>query len=342
MSFIQYIKDKRYFLLLYAGMMGFISMILALSVAPGQVAGSILYIQIVCFAFTTAYLLIGYAYRRSYYRKLQELIDLDREDWSVAAPEPQNSQQRLYLELFAKLRRQHERDLRKLNEEKIDHQEFIMSWIHEVKLPIAASRLLMENSTGETADSLADKLEDELDKIENYVEQALYYSRIDSFSKDYFITEEPLDSIIKTCAKKFAKTFINKQIRIQMEDFRQTIHTDRKWLGFILDQIVANALKYTDEGGNITFTVEEDRKEKRLNIVDTGIGVQPEDLHRVFEKGFTGSIGRSHPKSTGMGLYLANQLAHKLGHNLSIQSEAGTYTKVTIHFPKTDTYHSLL
>ncbi|VTR28276.1 sensor histidine kinase [Actinobacillus pleuropneumoniae] len=216
-----------------------------------------------------------------------------------------------------------------------------MSWIHEVKLPIAASRLLMENSTGETADSLADKLEDELDKIENYVEQALYYSRIDSFSKDYFITEEPLEAIIKTCAKKFAKTFINKQIRFHMEDISQTIHTDRKWLGFILDQIVANALKYTDEGGNITFTVEEDRKEKRLNIVDTGIGIQPEDLHRVFEKGFTGSIGRSHPKSTGMGLYLAKQLAHKLGHHLSIRSEAGRYTTVTIHFPKTDTYYRL-
>lgn len=341
MSFFQYIKDKRYFLLLYAGMMGFISMIVALSVNTGHALGSVLYIQIVCSAFTAAYLLIGYVYRKSYYRKLQELIDLDREDWPVAAPEPQNSQQRLYLELFAKLHRHHERDLRKLNEEKIDHQEFIMSWIHEVKLPIAASRLLMENSTEETADSLADKLEDELDKIENYVEQALYYSRIDSFSKDYFITEEPLEAIIKTCAKKFAKTFINKQIRFHMEDIRQTIHTDRKWLGFILDQIVANALKYTDEGGNITFTVEEDRKEKRLNIVDTGIGIQPEDLHRVFEKGFTGSTGRSHPKSTGMGLYLAKQLAHKLGHHLSIRSEAGRYTSVTIHFPKTDTYYRL-
>lgn len=341
MSFLQYIKDKRYFLLLYAGMMGFISMIIALSVSRGHALDSILYIQIVCFAFTAAYLLIGYVYRRSYYRKLQELIDLDREDWPVAAPEPQNSQQRLYLELFAKLHRHHEGELRKLNEEKIDHQEFIMSWIHEVKLPIAASRLLMDNSMGETADSLADKLEDELDKIENYVEQALYYSRIDSFSKDYFITEEPLEAIIKTCAKKFAKTFINKQIRLHMEDIRQTIHTDRKWLGFILDQIVSNALKYTDEGGNIAFTVEEDRKEKRLNIVDSGIGIQPEDLHRVFEKGFTGSIGRSHPKSTGMGLYLAKQLAHKLGHHLSIRSEAGRHTIVTIHFPKTDTYYRL-
>ncbi|MBU5346173.1 sensor histidine kinase [Paenibacillus lautus] len=342
MSFIQYIKDKRYFLMLYAGMMGFISIIMTLSFNPALVLGNLLYIHIVCFALVAAYLLIGYYYRRSYYRKLQQLIHLDREDWPVVAPEPQNLQQRLYLELFTKLHRQHERDLRKLNEEKIDHQEFILSWIHEVKLPIAASRLLMENSTGETADSLADKLEDELDKIENYVEQALYYSRIDSFSKDYFITEEPLDSIIKTCAKKFAKTFINKRIRFHMEDIRQTVHTDRKWLGFILDQIVANALKYTNEGGTITFTVEEDRQEKRMHIIDSGIGIQPEDLHRVFEKGFTGSIGRSHAKSTGMGLYLANQLVHKLGHHLSIQSEAGAYTKVTIHFPKTDTYHSLL
>ena len=148
MSFFQYIKDKRYFLMLYAGMMGFISIIMTLSFNPALVSGNLLYIHIVCFALVAAYLLIGYYYRRSYYRKLQQLIHLDREDWPVVAPEPQNLQQRLYLELFTKLHRQHERDLRKLNEEKIDHQEFILSWIHEVKSPIAPSRLLMENSTG--------------------------------------------------------------------------------------------------------------------------------------------------------------------------------------------------
>ena len=141
-------KGQTLFLMLYAGMMGFISIIMTLSFNPALVSGNLLYIHIVCFALVTAYLLIGYYYRRSYYRKLQQLIHLDREDWPVVAPEPQNLQQRLYLELFTKLHRQHERDLRKLNEEKIDHQEFILSWIHEVKLPIAASRLLMENSTG--------------------------------------------------------------------------------------------------------------------------------------------------------------------------------------------------
>src|SRR5690606_15001406 len=155
-------------------------------------------------------------------------------------------------------------------------------------------------------------------KIENYVEQALYYSRIDSFSKDYLITEVALDQIVKNSVKKYAKSFINKQIHFHMDDMEQIVHTDSKWLGFIIDQVFSNSLKYTGEGGGISVQFEADRKEKRLLIQDTGIGIKPEDISRVFEKGFTGSIGRNHAKSTGIGLYLAKQMALKLGHDLSI------------------------
>ncbi|KKB34452.1 Phosphate regulon sensor protein PhoR (SphS) [Bacillus thermotolerans] len=199
----------------------------------------------------------------------------------------------------------------------------------------------MENSNGRTVESLVDKFEDELDKIENYVEQALYYSRIDSFSKDYFISEVALDQVVKNSVKKYAKSFINKQIRFHMDDMEQVVHTDSKWLGFIIDQVFSNALKYTDEGGEISVQFKEDRKEKRLLFQDTGIGIKLEDISRVFEKGFTGSIGRSHAKSTGIGLYLAKQMALKLGHDLSIQSEEGKYTRVTIHFPKIRNYYHL-
>ncbi len=120
---------------------------------------------------------------------------------------------------------------------KMDHQDFITSWIHEVKVPIAAGRLLMENSNGRTVEYLVDKFEDELDRIENYVEQALYYSRIDSFSKDYFISEVVLDQVAKNSVKKYAKSFINKQIRFHMNNIEQVVHTDSKWLGFIMDQV---------------------------------------------------------------------------------------------------------
>src|SRR5699024_11947574 len=129
----------------------------------------------------------------------------------------------IYLELLKKVNGMHGDQLQKLYNEKRDHQDFITSWIHEVKVPIAAGRLLMENSNGRTVESLVDKFEDELDKIENYVEQALYYSRIDSFSKDYFISGVVLIQFVKNILRKKAKSFINKQIRFNMTNLEQFI-----------------------------------------------------------------------------------------------------------------------
>ncbi|WP_207654943.1 sensor histidine kinase [Clostridium thermopalmarium] len=228
-----------------------------------------------------------------------------------------------------------------MHNERKDYQDFIISWIHEVKLPITASRMLMKNSTVKTLDYIVDKLEDELNKVDNYVEQALYYSRIGSFSNDYFITEVSLNQIVKESVKKYSKLFIQKRIRLTMLDEEQFVYSDSKWLGFVIDQIVANSLKYTDDGGAISFTFESNSREKQLLIKDTGIGIKPEDINRVFEKGFTGSLQRNHSKSTGIGLYLAKQIALKLGHNLSIQSEEDKYTQVTIHFPKISSYYYL-
>ncbi|OSX89737.1 Phosphate regulon sensor protein PhoR (SphS) [Bacillus mycoides] len=256
--------------------------------------------------------------------------------------EPQNYEQALYVKMIKIVRDNHSKQLQKLIHEKVDHQDFIMSWVHEVKLPIAASNLLIENSTGKTVDFLVDKFEDELNKIDNYVEQALYYSRIDSFSKDYFITDIQLNQIIKESVKKYAKIFITKRIHFHMEEAQKFVQSDSKWLAFIIDQITANALKYVNDGGEIFFGFEEDHKEKRLLIQDTGIGIKQEDIHRVFERGFTGSTGRTHTKSTGMGLYLVKQMVLKLGHDISIQSQEGKYTRVTIHFPKIRNYYHFL
>ncbi len=338
MNFLAYVKDKRYFLCLYAAMMLFISLMILLNVDLHAAAGNLAYINGVCLLMAGLYIVIGYFYRKPFYHELKELAGSDQEQFLAAAPLPQNEEQQLYLNLMRKVYHEHGSALRALQQEIREHQEYIMSWIHEVKLPISASYLIMEDSADKNTDDLIDKLEDEMGKIEHLVEQALYYSRIDSFSRDYFITEMQLEDVIKRSVKKYVKLFINKQIQCHMSDVRQAVHSDVKWLTFILDQIVSNALKYTGEGGGITFSFEEDQAEKRLHIQDTGVGIPPEDLHRVFDKGFTGTIGRNHAKSTGMGLYLAKQLALKLGHHLSIESQEGRYTKVTIHFPKAGNY----
>lgn len=341
MTFIEYMKDKRFFIIFYFTIMSFVSLILIVSDNQQTTLNIIVYTNVSCFFFACLYIIIGYYYRRRFYKQLAELIHGDQEETIALLPETQSYQQKLFLNLIKKILEDHNRQLQTVYDEKRDQNEFIMSWIHEVKLPIAASRLLIENSEGKSIETIVDKFEDELGKIDDYVEQALYYSRSDSFSKDYFITEINANKIIKNSVKKYAKLFINKGIHFNMEDLKQFVQSDSKWLGFVIDQLIANSLKYTDEGGNISILFEEDDKEKRLLVQDNGIGIKPEDINRVFEKGFTGSIGRSHAKSTGMGLYLAKQLAHKLGHDISIESEEKGFTKVTIHFPKIRNYYHL-
>lgn len=341
MNFFHYLKDKRNFFILNMIIMFFVSLMMIVSTDSRNAVSNIVYTNMVIFFIVAIYVIIEYYYNREFYRELNDVVESNHEEFLATLPKPRNDEQLLYLELLKKVNSVHGDQLQKLYNEKMDHQDFITSWIHEVKVPIAAGRLLMENSNGRTVENLVDKFEDELDRIENYVEQALYYSRIDSFSKDYFISEVVLDQVAKNSVKKFAKSFINKQIRFHMDNIEQVVHTDSKWLGFIMDQVFSNSLKYTGEGGEISVQFEEDRKEKRLQIQDTSIGIKPEDISRVFEKGFTGSIGRSHAKSTGLGLYLAKEMALKLGHDLSIHSEDGKYTKVIIHFPKIRNYYHL-
>lgn len=341
MRFFKYVEEKRYFLILFITMMLFVTLMMIVSDNREQLVINILYTNLGCIFLASIYIIIGYFYHNSFYKQLNELLKSDEKEILEAAPKPQNYEQELYMKLLKKVNNNYMDDIEKLHKEKKEHQDFIMSWIHEIKLPITASLLLMRNSTGKTVDYLVDKFEDELLKIENYVEQALYYSRIDSFSKDYFITEISLNRVIRESIKKHSKLFINKHITFTMWDEHQFVQSDSKWLGFIIDQIISNSLKYTNGGGSISFMFEENSKEKLLQIKDTGIGIKPEDIGRVFEKGFTGFTGRNYTQSTGMGLYLAKQMVLKMGHNISIQSEEGIFTRVNIHFPKTSSYYLL-
>lgn len=352
MSFYRYVWDKRFFLLFTILVLMFESLLMYVSGTRESSAtlSNIAYANAGVLFTAIVYLVAGYFYRRPFYRELEAVIRHLTHPPAAGAgtaatvipalPEPQTAGQAVYLELLNQLQRDHAAKLGQLMQEKRSHQDFIMSWIHEVKLPIAASRLVLLHSGGKSVDYIVDKLEDELDKIDHYVEQALYYSRIDSFSRDYLITEIELGSIVKESVKKAAKLFITKRIRFRMEEDPKRVYSDAKWLGYILDQLLSNGVKYTEAGGELSTRFEEDARERRLIVQDTGIGIAPQDLHRVFDKGFTGSNGRTHAKSTGMGLYLAKQMALKLGHDLSIESQEGVYTRVTVHFPKIRTLYT--
>lgn len=336
MHFYQYLKDKRFFIFFYVCTMFIVSLFMIIQ--QSLRIPDILYINVLCGSIAITYIVTGFYYHKEFYQHLTSVTKCNHQDLLAILPKAQTYEQQLFIKLFHKVYKKHLEQLNKLHHDREDYQDFITTWIHEVKVPIAASRLLIESNQDQSIELLIDKLEDELDKIDHYVEQALYYSRIDTFSKDYFIHESTLREVVKESVKKYAKSFINKEIHFHMEDLHQSVKTDSKWLIFIIDQIFSNALKYTEKGDQILAYSEEDPYEKRLLIKDTGMGIKQEDLHRVFEKGFTGSIGRKHSKSTGIGLYLAKKMALKLNHNLTIRSKEEVFTEVIIHFPKIRNY----
>jgi signal transduction histidine kinase len=320
----------------------FISLVIYLDTGFEVSAANLLYINLVSTAFFIFYLVIRYLYYRNYFRAINDIISNERDEIINRLPKSKSYEQVLFHEVLAVLYNEQSAKIQRLHEQKKEYEEFITSWVHQVKTPIAVSRLLIENNSSSPCKDTLDSMEEELDKIENYIEQELYYSKIDDFSKDYLINEIELNKLIKEAVKKQAKTFINKKITIEIENTDLIVTTDKKWLLFILDQVLSNSLKYTFIGGQIRIYGLIEDKVQKLVIEDNGIGIKPEDLDRVFDKGFTGYNGRENYKATGIGLYLSKKLARKLGHHMCVESKYGEYTKLTIIFPKSMDYFEVL
>lgn len=339
MSLKKYLKDKSSYIVFYFLLMTFMSFIIYLDGTIKVHISNIIYINIVGIVFFILYLLIGFIKKKNHYEFAQDILkgkieNLDEYSIVEALPNSTNYDEEVYIELIKILHKIEKDKINKMYKDKKENKEFTLSWVHEIKTPIAASRLILDNSIGKSVDYVVDKIENEIDKIDEFVEQALYYSRAGSFSKDYFVTEFKLEEVIKTSIKKHAKIFINKRINMKMDNLDIYVSSDKKWLLYIVDQILSNALKYTDSEGEILIKAEKNSKESKLIIKDNGTGIRKEDIERVFEKGFTGYNGRENYKSTGLGLYLAKKLSKKLGHNITLKSVLNEYTEVTVHFPK--------
>jgi len=204
-------------------------------------------------------------------------------------------------------------------------EDYFTLWVHQIKTPISAMRLLLQEESNEQKEVLLQ----ELFKIEQYVEMVLSYLRLDSMSADLILKEYSLSDLVRQAVKKYSIIFIHKKIVLNLEEIDCSVLTDEKWLVFVLEQILSNSLKYTGEGGVINIYMSK-TAQKTLIIEDTGIGIRQEDIPRIFEKGFTGYNGRMDKKSTGIGLYLSKQVLNKLSHSISVVSEVGAGTKISI------------
>ena len=215
----------------------------------------------------------------------------------------------------------------------IDYREYIETWVHEIKTPIASTKLIIENNQNE----VTNKIDFQMDKIEGFVEQVLYYSRSNNVSKDYIIKQINLDNVVRNVVKRNYRDFIHKKIKLDIKDINEIVYSDGKWIEFIINQIIGNSIKYSSSKEPMIsiYSVKKDNS-VMLIIEDNGVGIVDKDINRVFEKGFTGENGRRFSKSTGMGLYLCEKLCSKLGLKISIDSEVNKGTKVTIIFPLSD------
>ena len=238
-------------------------------------------------------------------------------------PEPDTMEAAEYQEIIRTLRegqKQLESGMALRYEEMV---EYYTIWAHQIKTPIASMRLTLQNEDSE----LSRRLSEDLLRIEQYVEMVLCYLRLDSSSTDYVFQEYDLDSIVKQAVRKFAGQFIRRKIRLDYQPLHTRVVTDEKWLLFVVEQVLSNALKYTPAAGTVTIDLEEP---KTLCIRDTGMGIAPEDLPRVFEKGYTGYNGRNDKKASGIGLYLCRRICKNLNHVISVDSSLDSGTVVRI------------
>ena len=203
-------------------------------------------------------------------------------------------------------------------------QDFFALWAHQIKTPIAALNLLLQEEEQNVA-----ACRQELFKIESYVEMALNYLRFEEMSNDLVLERNSLEQLVRQVVKKYAAIFIYNHISVELEHLDYTVLTDEKWFCFVLEQILSNALKYTKQG-SVNISAEETEKGLKVLVCDTGIGIKSEDLPRIFEKGFTGYNGRMDKKASGLGLYLCKGVCGKLGHGISVSSKEGEGTTVTL------------
>ena len=235
-----------------------------------------------------------------------------------------------YREMIRLLCEEHAAYQTETNRRYVEMIDYYTVWAHQIKTPIASMRLTLQNEDS----ALARKLTGDLFRVEQYAEMVLTYLRLDAGSTDYVFRTYDLDSIVKDAVKKFSSEFIGRKLRLVYAPLHTAVVTDEKWLSFVIEQVLSNAIKYSRSGQPIVIeTVSEDGVDY-LKIADHGIGIRAEDLSRVFEKGYTGYNGHADKKSTGIGLYLCRLVLTKLGHTIRMESVQGEGTTVWIGFQK--------
>ncbi len=325
MTFLRYTKDRLLKIIVTALLIFFIEGLLF--IFGVNTALSILIGILVIITYVILFLL-DYYRKHQFYKQVSSVMNnLDQLLlMTEIIDKPGFCEGNYFIDYFYEINKAYLEKLNSYKHQFIEFREYIELWCHEIKTPIATSKLILANKSGNN--------KEELDKIEDYVEQVLYYSRSELVEKDYIITDVSLKEVVNEVIKKNKVDLINKKIKVNLFNSDVLVKSDQKWLIFIINQIVNNSIKYMkDKDGTLNIDLTVQKNNVLLSIIDNGIGINEEEIPKVFDKGFTGTNGRLKYRSTGLGLYLCHKLCHKLGLKINIDSKILEYTKVTIIFP---------
>lgn len=277
------------------------------------------------------YFLCHFCYTKKKYEKLERTMDLLNKKYLISevVKNKENYQQQFYMELVRRACKSMLDELNEQEKQNMEYKEYIDSWIHEVKTPITAIQLMCDNERN----TVTDRIKLETKKVEMNIERMLYYSKSGETWKDYVITRHLLRNIVEDSIMKVYQIFIYNGVKIDMQVEEEAVFTDEKWSSFIITQILLNCVQYQrEEKLSIRIYAKKEKEGTSLVIEDNGLGIKPEEINHIFEKGYVGSNGRKNERSSGMGMYICKRLCNKLDIGLQAVSEYGKYTKMILTF----------
>lgn len=336
MGFGAYLADRLVPLAVGAVALAFAALVMTVY---GLDAAAVVFVCGVLVLATLLALVLDWLHRRSFYQRFADALDaLDETYLATELTErPSFLEGQLFYDALDRESKSMRDRIAAARRRSREYREYVETWVHEIKTPIAAARLVARNNPSPATESM----DAELDQIEGYVEQALYYSRGTSLERDFQIRQVVLADVVRDALRHKARTLIGAHMAPELGELDLTVRADPKWLVFVIGQVLVNAAKYRDDGddgGRIRIWAERqetglDAWKTRLAIADDGIGIPASDVGRVFDKGFTGENGRRFARSTGMGLYLVRELCEKMGVSAWLESEQGVGTTVYLAFP---------
>lgn len=332
MRIIDYIFSKLPYLIMNLIVYAFASVLLMITDVPLVVLCTLF---IIWFCPLIIYFILECIQKKKFYDDIFGVLENLDKKYLVAEviKKPNSFEGRIIYDILQQSNREMHEHINVYKNLQSEYREYIETWVHEIKTPIASSRITLENSDSPIKNSM----ESDLLKVEGYINQALYYSRSTDVSNDYMVKEFEIIEVLRNTIRNNRKDFINQKISVDVEDAAGSVVTDMKWAEFIVNQVVINSIKYSKkQGSKLKFYTKVGANNLVLYIEDNGIGISERDIGRVFDKGFTGENGRVYGKSTGIGLYLCKKLCLKLGLAIDIESKDGEGTCVKIIFPVSD------